>query len=263
MLAKALATAQPAAEAPAVADIIQSRPRRARKSKPHLPLDSLSPPVEMAPPVETPTEPAITTSAESVVVENPSTAEITPETKTPEPESRISEPETHNPKPETIPHVRGETSSALRRSARAKAVALRGDDEDESGTPTIFTPPTTEESADSASGPSQGELLAREADTIRRKRATKSPHSFATLTARVLIGIGNKPFIRGEGPGLSTEKGVPMEFVEIGQWRWVAPKDAAGPISLRILKNDEIPAEGDPITLKPGQALDVSPVFPG
>lgn len=259
MLAKALATAQPASDTSAVSGIIQSRPRRSRKSKPHLALDSLSAPVavdaavpDFAPEV-TPDAVVVAPEPEKAVVEPVATVE-----------TAAAMPETQSLKNETMsPEVPvEETASSVRRTARAKAVALRGDDEDDKATPTIFTPPPAETKS-AEDGPTQGELLAREADTIRRKRATKSPLHLATLTARVLIGIGNKPFVRGEGPGLSPDKGVPMEFVEIGQWRWVAPKDSSAPITLRILKNDEVPADGEPIVLKPGQSLDVSPVFPG
>ena len=40
------------------------------------------------------------------------------------------------------------------------------------------------------------------------------------LIATAYIGIGNRLFIRGEGPGLSWEKGIPLQFVSIGKWRW-------------------------------------------
>jgi hypothetical protein len=110
--------------------------------------------------------------------------------------------------------------------------------------------------------PAQTELL-EPAAAPRRKRGSKSETAAATLVARVLIGIGNKPYVRGEGPGLSPDKGVPMEFVEIGQWRWVAPASATDAITLHILKNDEVPADGGPITLQPGQTLEVNPEFPG
>ncbi len=254
MLAKALATAQPAADSPAVASIIQSRPRRHRKSKPHLPLNAVSAPVDVVPVVPDVAPAEVEPVAEAAPAEP--VAEIKPEAVAAieAPAAPIAEPA-----PAVSPE---ESASSARRSARAKAIALRGDDEDEKVTPTIFTPPPAEAAPAKDDGPTQGELLAREADTIRRKRATKSPLHLATLTAKVLIGIGNKPFVRGEGPGLSIDKGVPMEFVEIGQWRWVAPKDSAHPITVRILKNDEVPAEGAPITLKPGQSLEVSPVFP-
>ena len=59
------------------------------------------------------------------------------------------------------------------------------------------------------------------------------------LIATAYIGIGNRLFIRGEGPGLSWEKGVPLQFVSIGKWRWETP-DATGPVSFKLYKNDSI-----------------------
>lgn len=256
MLAKALATAQPAEDTPAVLGIIQSRPRRSRKSKPHLPLDAVSGPAVIPPVATEATREEVTVEETSNIQSQEAERSATADSPT----AAVSSPETIISKLETV--LPGETASSLRRSARAKAIALREDEEGEKLTPTIFTPPS-QEPAGQAEGLTQGELLAREAETIRRKRSTKSPLHLPTLTAHVLIGIGNKPFLRGDGPGLSADKGVPMEFVEIGQWRWVAPNDSSAPITLHILKNDEIPAEGGPITLKPGQSLEVSPVFPG
>src|ERR1022692_3344174 len=40
------------------------------------------------------------------------------------------------------------------------------------------------------------------------------------LVVTAYIGIGNRLFIRGNGPGLSWDKGVPLTFVSIGKWRW-------------------------------------------
>jgi hypothetical protein len=59
------------------------------------------------------------------------------------------------------------------------------------------------------------------------------------LIATAYIGIGNRLFIRGEGPGLSWEKGVPLQFVSIGKWRWETP-DATGPVSFKLYKNDTV-----------------------
>ena len=58
------------------------------------------------------------------------------------------------------------------------------------------------------------------------------------LLATAYIGIGNRLFIRGEGPGLSWEKGVPLQFVSIGKWRWET-NDATGPVRFKLFKNDE------------------------
>jgi len=53
------------------------------------------------------------------------------------------------------------------------------------------------------------------------------------------IGIGNRLFIRGEGPGLSWERGVPLQFVSIGKWRWETA-EATVPIAFKLYKNDEL-----------------------
>jgi hypothetical protein len=59
------------------------------------------------------------------------------------------------------------------------------------------------------------------------------------LVVTAYIGIGNRLFIRGEGPGLSWEKGVPLTFVSIGKWRWET-SDAAAPVRFKLYKNDEV-----------------------
>lgn len=83
----------------------------------------------------------------------------------------------------------------------------------------------------------------------------------ARITASILIGIGNKLYIRGVGPGLSEDRGVPLEFVEIGKFRWIAD-DASRPVKGRILLNDEIPARSGTFVIKPGEHLEISPEFP-
>jgi hypothetical protein len=58
------------------------------------------------------------------------------------------------------------------------------------------------------------------------------------LIVTAYIGIGNRLFIRGEGPGLSWEKGVPLQFVSIGKWRWET-SDASDPVKFKLYKNDD------------------------
>jgi hypothetical protein len=270
MLAKALSRAQSSGQTPAVAGIIMARARRPKKSKPPMPVDDAasaatveSAPVSTPEPVAAPAaleEPAAWQSLTEGKFDAVTVGELAPSDAT------LSSAENEAPPAKTEGESSGDTSSAFRRSARAKAVALRGEEEEAArkDTPVVFAPGRAKEPGDQAiEGPTQGELLAREAETIRKRRSSRSPVSACVLTVRVLIGIGNKPFVRGTGPGLSNEKGVPMEFVEIGQWRWVAPSSVKEPITLRILKNDEVPAEGDPIVIHPGQSVDFSPVFPG
>jgi uncharacterized protein YoxC len=59
------------------------------------------------------------------------------------------------------------------------------------------------------------------------------------LVVTAYIGIGNRLFIRGDGPGLSWEKGVPLTFVSIGKWRWDT-NDAATAVAFKLYKNDEV-----------------------
>jgi len=59
------------------------------------------------------------------------------------------------------------------------------------------------------------------------------------LVITAYIGIGNRLFIRGTGPGLTWEKGVPLTFVSIGKWRWETD-DATAPVKFKLYKNDEI-----------------------
>jgi hypothetical protein len=81
------------------------------------------------------------------------------------------------------------------------------------------------------------------------------------IVAKVKIGIGNKPFLRGEGPGLSWEEGVPMNFVEIGKWAW-SPSDKDAPLVVQVYRNDEDPDPTGKHEVEPGQKLELSPDFP-
>lgn len=81
------------------------------------------------------------------------------------------------------------------------------------------------------------------------------------LVVTAYIGIGNRLFVRGSGPGLSWDKGVPLQFVSIGKWRWET-NEADAPVQLRLLKNDEQECTGlGAITIAPGQQQEVTANF--
>lgn len=81
------------------------------------------------------------------------------------------------------------------------------------------------------------------------------------LLVTAYIGIGNRLFIRGDGAGLSQEKGVPLQFVSIGKWQWES-KEATGQVRVRLYKNDETEcvALGE-LTLEAGHQAEVSASF--
>ena len=84
---------------------------------------------------------------------------------------------------------------------------------------------------------------------------------FTRLVATAYIGIGNKLFIRGEGPGLSWEKGVALQFVSIGKWRWETA-DATAPIRAKLYKNDQTECTSvGMLTLEPGHQHEVNAGF--
>lgn len=81
------------------------------------------------------------------------------------------------------------------------------------------------------------------------------------LLVTAYIGIGNRLFIRGSGPGLSWEKGAPLQFVSIGKWRWET-NDASAPVQFKLYKNDDVlcAALGEQ-RIEPGHQQEVTAAF--
>ena len=95
----------------------------------------------------------------------------------------------------------------------------------------------------------------------KKKASTSAKVEAATVTVNKLMGIGNKPFLRGSGAGLSWEKGVEMEFQELGKWAWSAPADSGEMVEIQVYRNDEDADRKGKYTLQPEQRLEISPEF--
>jgi hypothetical protein len=81
------------------------------------------------------------------------------------------------------------------------------------------------------------------------------------LVVTAYIGIGNRLFIRGDGPGLSWEKGVPLSFVSIGKWRWETA-EARKAVKFKLYKNDETECSAlGELSVEPGAQQDLTAVF--
>jgi hypothetical protein len=81
------------------------------------------------------------------------------------------------------------------------------------------------------------------------------------LIVTAYIGIGNRLFIRGEGPGLSWDEGVPLQFVSIGKWRWETT-EATAPVQFKLYKNDQIECAAlASRTLEPGHQQELTAAF--
>lgn len=94
-----------------------------------------------------------------------------------------------------------------------------------------------------------------EAAPAADEAAPSAAGSGTALIVNLMIGIGNKPFVRGTGPGLSRDKGVPMSFLGIGRWQWISP-DPEAPATVEVWKNDQSPM-GEALHLPGGEPVEV------
>jgi chemotaxis protein histidine kinase CheA len=142
------------------------------------------------------------------------------------------------------PPTRKETPAAL--PAESSSPETRPDE----------PPPTSADLEDDAAWDRDLGLDELEQET---KRFTFNDES-TSLIATAYIGIGNKLYLRGDGPGLRPDKGVPMQFLSIGKWGW-STLEATDAITCRIYKNDDEPAIDGDITLQPKELKEISPRF--
>ena len=105
-----------------------------------------------------------------------------------------------------------------------------------------------------------GEDTAAKAESIPSKEDKVEKNGTTTVVANVMIGIGNKPYLRGEGPGLSWEEGVAMNFIEIGKWAWSPPRKNAS-LTVQVYRNDQDPDQGGKVEIRPGEKIEITPEF--
>ena len=177
--------------------------------------------------------------------------------KSPAEAVHADEPTQGAPQPET------EKSAKVNKAKEPSPAAEEGEVKTE--------PPKVEkevpESQDGATIPSPEDETAESEDMFgdvvpsKVKKRVRTKKSDSAVIASVFIGIGNKPFVRGSGAGLNWDKGIAMEFVEIGKWQWIPPAELKEPVELQLFRNDEDADSTGKYTLEPGQQLDLSPVF--
>ena len=100
-------------------------------------------------------------------------------------------------------------------------------------------------------------------DPAKKAAAKKAPAKKAQQTsiiARIDAGFGNHLFVRGEGAGLSWEKGTALENTSPYEWAFTST-DAKSNVTFKFLINDEIWADGENITIEAGSESISSPTF--
>ena len=91
-------------------------------------------------------------------------------------------------------------------------------------------------------------------------KAVASRPMTTTLTAQIDIGFGNALYIRGEGPGLSWDRGVLMDCLADDQWQIVL-RESARPIVFKFLVNDLSWSVGEDYSVAPGATVVLTPTF--
>ena len=92
------------------------------------------------------------------------------------------------------------------------------------------------------------------------KAAAEIVSQTTTITALIDVGFGNTLWLRGDGPGLSWERGVVMDCVADDQWSITIP-NASAPIVFKFLVNDLSWCVGDDYVVQPGASISVQPTF--
>jgi hypothetical protein len=80
------------------------------------------------------------------------------------------------------------------------------------------------------------------------------------ISVKVDIGFGNALYLRGEGPGLSWDRGLAMDCIGADMWATTI-KGATAPVTFKILVNDLSWNAGNDYVVEPGQSVTVAPTF--
>jgi len=110
----------------------------------------------------------------------------------------------------------------------------------------------------SGNKPSKGRVPATIQHHCMRLQVPRDP--LTIVEAKIEVRLGNALYIRGQGDGLSWDKGQPLSPGFGGSWIWKTNK-AKGKVLFRLLLNDEIWAKGEDGRVDAGKMIEVVPVF--
>ena len=79
------------------------------------------------------------------------------------------------------------------------------------------------------------------------------------IEAKIDVGFGNQLFVRGQGAGLSWERGTPLTCVGPDTWRWAV--EATDRLKFKLLLNDRVWANGEDVVVPPGKQVELKPAF--
>jgi hypothetical protein len=80
------------------------------------------------------------------------------------------------------------------------------------------------------------------------------------VATRIDVGYGNALFIRGQGAGLSWDRGLPLQCVESAIWIW-NKQNCEEPVTFKLPINDQLWCRGENLRADPGAQAQVVPEF--
>ncbi len=81
-----------------------------------------------------------------------------------------------------------------------------------------------------------------------------------TIVANTDVGFGNTLYLRGDGPSLSWDSGVPMDCQNDNSWS-ITIEGVSKAFEFKLLINDDYWSAGYNFTAKPGKRTSVEPEF--
>ncbi len=107
-----------------------------------------------------------------------------------------------------------------------------------------------------------GKQASTKKSPIERQQSAVHPQTeqVTSVEARIDVGFGNSVFIRGQGAGLSWEKGLPLTCVGRSAWVW-STKQAKDKVVFKLILNDQVWAQGQDVIVEAGKKIEVVPVF--
>ena len=91
------------------------------------------------------------------------------------------------------------------------------------------------------------------------KTESKPAPTPASIEVKMDVGFGNALFLRGEGGGLTWERGIPLVCVNSNTWHW--SQEIKEQVKFKLLINDQVWSAGGDLVLVPGKKVEVVPTF--
>jgi hypothetical protein len=94
----------------------------------------------------------------------------------------------------------------------------------------------------------------------QRNETLSTTEQKTVVQAKIDVGFGNSLFVRGQGDGLSWDKGLPLSCIDGSVWVWSTRK-VTGKVVFKLLLNDQVWAKGEDVVVEAGRKIEVVPVF--